>query len=82
MPEFDDDPMMKKLHEIRAKHQELTKNLSPKEKAKWYNRRAEKFLKSQGCKLIPDKKGYRIVTKTVKRSEVHRKKRPQQPTIA
>jgi len=65
MYEFDDDPMMKKLHEIRAKHQELTKDLSPKEKARWYNKKAERFLKSQGYKLISSGKGYRIATKII-----------------
>ena len=67
MHEFDGDPMMKRLHEIRAKHQELTKDLTPKEKAKWYNRKAEEFLKSQDYQLIPTEKGYRITTKAEKR---------------
>ena len=57
MPEFEDDPMMRKLHEIRARHQELTKNLSPAEKASWYRRKAEEFLESQGCKLVYGSKG-------------------------
>ncbi|MDI6735389.1 MAG: hypothetical protein QME42_04200 [bacterium] len=67
MHEFDDDPMMKRLHEIRTKHQEITKGLSPKEKARWYNKKAERFLESQGYKLISGEKGYRIVTETTNR---------------
>lgn len=66
MHEFDDNPMMKKLHEIRAKHQELTKNLSPKEKAKWYNRKAKEFIESQGYKLIPTMRGCCIAPETIK----------------
>jgi len=64
MYEFDDDPMMKCLHEIRAKHQEFTKNLSPKEKARWYNKKAEGFLRSQGYKLTSAGKGYRIAVES------------------
>ncbi len=60
MHEFDDDPMMKNLHEIRAKHQDLTKDLNQKEKAKWYNKKAEEFLTNQGYRLVQSKKGYRM----------------------
>ncbi|MBI5749575.1 MAG: hypothetical protein HZA00_10660 [Nitrospinae bacterium] len=54
-PEF-----MKELHRIREEMYLETKNLTPKEKIKKTHKEAEEFLKSQGYKLIPSNKGYRM----------------------
>lgn len=65
--EFADDLMMYELHEIRAEIHQRIKDLSPKEKVAWIHKESEGFLKSQGYKLIPAGKGYRITTETAKR---------------
>ncbi|MCJ7577059.1 MAG: hypothetical protein MUO91_01260 [candidate division Zixibacteria bacterium] len=55
--EFPNDSMLRELHEIRERHYEENKHLTPKERAKKINREAERFLKNQGYKLVPTKKG-------------------------
>ena len=64
--EFTDDPMMHKLHEIRSEIHQSIKDLNPKEKVAWIHKEAEGFLKSQGYKLTPARKGYRIAAKSIK----------------
>lgn len=54
-PEF-----MKELHRIREEMYEETKNLTSKEKVEKTHREVEEFLKSQGYRLIPSNKGYRM----------------------
>ncbi|MEW6482138.1 MAG: hypothetical protein AB1397_03970 [bacterium] len=54
-PEF-----MKELHKIRREMYEETKNLSVKERIKRTHKEAEEFLRSEGYRLIPADKGYRI----------------------
>lgn len=45
--EFENDPMMKKLHRIREQHFKETKNLSTKELIAYYERKAAKIRPKQ-----------------------------------
>lgn len=57
---------MKELHEIRKKHYEATKNLSPQELVRKIHQEAENFLKGHGYKFVPTERG---TLKIVKISE-------------
>ena len=50
---FDNDSMMKKLHEIHHQIYEETKNMTSKEIANKINQEAEEFLMEMGYSLVP-----------------------------
>lgn len=50
---FDNDSMMKELHEIHHQIYEETKNMTSKEIADKINQEAEKFLRGMGYILVP-----------------------------
>ena len=59
---FDNDSMMKELHEIHHQIYEETKNMISKEIAQKINQEAEKFLREMGYSLAPTGIGkYRLV---------------------
>jgi len=61
--EFEDDPMMKELHEVRERMYLEMRHLSPEERIKRINEAAVGALEEQGYALAPsERKGaYKIV---------------------
>ena len=49
---FDNDSMMKELHEIHHKIYEETKNMTSKEIANKINQEAEEFIREMGYSLV------------------------------
>ena len=59
---FDNDSMMKELHEIHRQIYEETKNMTSKEIANKINQEAEEFLRKMGYSLVSTGIGkYRLV---------------------
>lgn len=61
--EFEDDPMMRELHEVREKMYLEMRHLTPEERIKRINETARQALEEQGYTLAPsERKGaYKIV---------------------
>ena len=55
--EFRNDPMMRELHEIRAKHSTKGKAVRDKGRGKRLEKEAEKFVALYGYKLVPTRRG-------------------------
>jgi len=61
--EFEDDPMMRELHEVREKMYLEMRHLTPEERIKRINEAARQALEEQGYTLVPSerKDAYKIV---------------------
>ena len=55
--EFKNDPMMKELHQIRAKHSREATAVRSSQRCRELEEKAEEFVASYGYKLVPTKRG-------------------------
>jgi len=57
MREFENDPMMRRLHKFREEEHKATRNLSFKEEQKRNREKIEQFLNRFGYKLVSTGRG-------------------------